>query len=47
MTKALIPADAFAEIADELNYVGFNAATIFPDLDGLSQKISEDFMEWG
>lgn len=46
MTKVFIPPDAFSGIADELNYVGINAASLFPDLDGLSRKITNDFTPW-
>lgn len=46
MTKAIIPPQCFAEMADELNYVGINAASLFPDLDGLSRKIMDDFTAW-
>ena len=43
MTKIVIPPHAFAAMADELNYVGVNSASLFPDLDGLSQKIMGDY----
>ena len=46
MTKVIIPSDAFTDMADELNYVGVNAASLFPDLDGLSRKIMDDFTAW-
>jgi hypothetical protein len=46
MTKVIIPSSAFAGMADELNYVGVNAASLFPDLDGLSRKIMNDFASW-
>jgi hypothetical protein len=46
MTKVIIPSEAFAEMADELNHVGVNAASLFPDLDGLSRKIMDDFTSW-
>jgi len=46
MTKIIIPTEAFADMADELNYVGVNAASLFPDLDGLSRKLMDDFTPW-
>jgi len=46
MTKIFIPPDCFADMTNELNYVGINAASLFPDLDGLSRKIMDDFTSW-
>ena len=39
LTKLIIPAEKFALIRFELDRVGVNAATIFPDLDGLCANI--------
>jgi hypothetical protein len=43
MAKAVIPPESFTEMRDELDLVGINAATLFPDLDGLSRKIFDSF----
>ncbi|MGF1479698.1 MAG: FRG domain-containing protein [Cyanophyceae cyanobacterium] len=39
LTKLMIPSEKFARIRFELDRVGVNAATIFPDLDGLCANI--------
>ena len=39
LTKVIVPADRFADIRVELDRCGINAASMFPDLDGLSQHV--------
>jgi hypothetical protein len=41
LCKILIPPECRAEFLSALSFVGFNAATLFPDLDGLSA-----FLNW-
>lgn len=46
MSKIVIPAEAFLSIRNELDAVGVNAASVFPDLDGLCRSLQEAFSEW-
>ena len=40
LDKIVIPAELFSDLRIELDRFGINSATMFPDLDGLSQHIS-------
>lgn len=46
MTKAIVPTKYFSRMCDELNLVGVNASSLFPDLDGLARKISDAYTIW-
>jgi len=39
LTKVIIPADRFSGIRVELDRCGINAASMFPDFEGLSQRV--------
>jgi hypothetical protein len=39
LTKILVPRSAFAEIRYQLDRCGINAATVYPDIDGLARHI--------
>lgn len=38
LTKVIIPSDMFHDLRKELDRFGFNPATMFPDLDGVSRN---------
>lgn len=46
MTKFCIPAKSFLRIRDDLDMVGINAASLFPDLDGLTEALRDSFTYW-
>ena len=46
MTKIVVPASAFLTMRNELDAVGVNAGSLFPDLDGLSRSLEHSFVEW-
>lgn len=46
LTKILVPATCFELIREELDLVGVNAASLFPDLDGLSRSIADALIPW-
>lgn len=46
MTKVMIPTKAFATIRGELVDAGMNEASIFPDLDGITRKLVDEFTRW-
>lgn len=46
MTKALIPTKYFSTMCHDLDTVGVNAGSLFPDLDGLARTITDAYTIW-
>ncbi|MDQ3681622.1 MAG: FRG domain-containing protein [Bacteroidota bacterium] len=43
LTRLTVPYDSFAKIRKQLNILGVNSATLFPDLDGFSKHLTWRF----
>ena len=43
LIKYEIDGDSFFEIRKNLDYIGFNESSLFPDLDGISRHLSWKF----
>lgn len=44
---ALVPASAKAGVLDQLNRLGVNEASLFPDLDGIAASLKSECTKWG
>ena len=46
LSKLIIPCDKFSSIRKELNLLGVNHSTLFPDIDGLAKHLEWRFAKY-